>query len=360
MEGRIIKLLVVNNTQNENPSWVVRNKIVADHLNQMGHAIDCQTRGFALNLDDFDAVQFNRFYEGSLKKEIMALKQLGKKIIYETDDNYNNIDQTHPFHKIATYARPSWIELMQAADAIIVSNANIKEEIQKITSTEIHVIQNTLDLTQYPKRRGKNKKLRIGFQGSNIHSGDLLMVIDAIAELQKKHGFKFYIFGIDDKPLSELYKFVTERYKYEYEWTEEFKELYKKLEKMEFMHIPTVSYDKFRKKLAKLNLDIGICPLRDSAFNRAKSCLKFYEYAAVGTATLASKVIPYQTEMEDDDLVKNRHSKWKSKLERLIVDDEYRQARCHAQEEWVRSFRNIDNMKFYWEKIYKQIIFNIK
>jgi glycosyltransferase involved in cell wall biosynthesis len=356
MEGKI-RLLVVNNTKDANPSWTIRNKIVADALNEMGHEIDCNTSASFMNLDDYDAVQFERFYEGSLKKEIETLKQLGKKIIYETDDNYNAVDQSHPFWKIRQHAQPSWKELMHAADAIIVSTTSIADEVMRMTGKEAYVIQNSLDFREYPERKGKNKKLRIGFQGSNIHSGDLLMVIDAIAELQREYEFEFYIFGIDDKPLPELYQFVTD-YPEKYDWTEEFKKLYEKLRDMEYTHVPSTDYDSYRKKLANLNLDIGICPLKESSFNMSKSCLKFYEYAAVGTTALASKVIPYLLEMEDDDLAKNRFGKWKNRLRRLITDEEYRQKRGYLQQEWVHKFRNLDTMKFYWEKIYQKIIFN--
>ena len=358
MENENLKILFVNNTKEENPSFVMRNKIVAEKLNAMGHQIDCRVRGLDLNLDDFDAVQFNRFYEGSLKKEIGALKQLGKKIIYETDDNYDGIDQSHPFHKISQHAKLSWRELVREADAVIVSTPYIADKIPK--DKPVYVIPNSLDLTMYPERKGRNKKLRIGFQGSNIHSADLLMAIDAIADLQKEFGFEFYIFGIDDKPLKDLYKFITKKYKHEFEWTREFKSLYEKLQEMKFTHIPTVNYSEFRKKLAELNLDIGICPLRDTEFNRAKSCLKFYEYAAVMTCTLASNVIPYNQEMDGEDLAKNRYHDWTRKLRKLIEDEDYRMKRTLDQLHWVATHRNLETMKWEWNRIYQQIIFNKK
>jgi len=355
----LIRLLVVNNTKEENPSFVARNKIVAEKLNALGHQIDCRTQGFALDLNDYDAVQFNRFYEGSLIKEIRALKALGKKIIYETDDNYDGIDETHPFHKIAKYAKPSWWELVREADAIIVSTPYLEERMRsKGIAKRIYVIPNSIDLTMYPERKGRNKKLRIGFQGSNIHSVDLLMVIDAIADLQKEYGFEFYIFGIDDKPFKKLYKFVTEEYKERFEWTDAFKGLYEKLQGMKYKHIPTVPYDDYRKKLAELNLDIGICPLKDTEFNRAKSCLKFYEYAAVMTCVLASNVIPYNTEMSEEDLVKNRYHGWKRKLRKLIEDKDYRMKRTIEQINWLAKNRNLENMKWEWNKAYFEIIFN--
>ena len=214
---------------------------------------------------------------------------------------------------------------------------------------------NALDFSQYKIRKGKNKKLRIGFQGSNIHVQDLLIVIDAIAELQKEYGFEFYIFGIDDQPFKKLNKFCLEYKGKKWKWMEDFPKLYEKLEKMEYKHITTVAYEEYLDKLSELNLDIGIERLTDTRFNRSKSCLKFYEYAAIGTVTLASRVLPYSLEMDEEDTVKNRHDKWVSKLRKLITNEQYRNDRAYIQRSWVYDNRNIDNVVKQWEQFFINI-----
>jgi len=357
MEGKKLRVLMVNNTKDENPSYCFRNKIVGIALEKLGHQVHYGSTAVNIDIDDYDVFVFNRFYEGTLIKYITFLKSIGKTIIYETDDNYEAIDENNPFVKIKDFAILSSRELIKMADAVTVSTPELKAEIGNFfPDKDIYVVPNALDFTQYKKRKGGNKKLRIGFQGSNIHVQDLLMVIDAIAELQKEYGFEFYIFGIDDRPFKELNKFCVERKGDDsWKWMEDFPKLYEKLEQMEYTHIKTVAYEKYRDKLSELNLDIGIAPLTDSRFNRSKSCLKFYEYSAVGTVTLASKVIPYTLEMDDSDLVKNRHDKWLSKLRKLIVDAEFRQKRLSEQEEWVRNNRDIEKVVKNWENVISNI-----
>jgi len=359
MEGEKLRIAMINNTKEENPSYVIRNKVVAQQLEKLGHEVFCKSTAYNFDHDDYDVFIFNRFYEGTLMKMVGFLKSIGKTIIYETDDNYEGIDENNPYVKIKDYAVLSSRELMHMADGITVSTPELKAEIYNMfpdLKDKINVIPNALDFSQYKKRKGGNKKLRIGFQGSNVHIQDLLIVVDAIKQLQDEYGFEFYIFGIDDRPFKELNDFCLKYRKKKMKWMEDFPKLYEKLEQMDYKHIKFVPYEKYRDKLAELNLDIGIAPLTDTRFNRSKSCLKFYEYAAVGTVTLASKVLPYTQEMDQDDLVKNRHDKWMSKLRKLIEDESYRQQRLYAQEAWVNEMRDIKKIAKQWE----QVIINIK
>jgi len=79
-----------------------------------------------------------------------------------------------------------------------------------------------------------------------------------------------------------------------------------------FFHVPFYPPVMFPTLLASLNIDIGIAPLQDNEFNHSKSCVKFYEYAATGAATLTSKVLPYTKEV--GYCAKNNVKDWVAKL----------------------------------------------
>jgi hypothetical protein len=95
------------------------------------------------------------------------------------------------------------------------------------------------------------------------------------------------------------------------------------------------------------DLDIGLAPLEDTEFNAGKSNIKFYEYASVGTVTLASDVQPYNTEV--NCLTKNTKKDWIKNLEKLITNPEYRVKKLHEQREWVRKNRSIEAIGIDWE-----------
>ena len=79
--------------------------------------------------------------------------------------------------------------------------------------------------------------------------------------------------------------------------------------------------------------DIGIAPLADTAFNRSKSAIKIFDYAALGLAMLASDVPAYRGSLMDGRgadggggrLVANTEAAWFRVLCDLINDAALRQ-----------------------------------
>ena len=355
MEEEQLHILNINNTEHENPSYFYRNKVVGKALAERGHNVFYATRGSELDLTKYDIIVFNRFYEGSLAKELIALKEMGKIIVYEVDDNYFAMDSRLPLWKIEKYAKPSAYELMANADVITVSTQYLKDSLGKLTHTPIFVMPNAIDLSDYEEIEDNNKQIKIGWQGSNVHISDLLSVIKPIKKLQKKYKFKFIIFGLDDTKIEDFYKFAKKRKTGE-RWSGDLVKLYEELKTMDFEHIPfTSTVTEYQIKLSLLNLDIGICPLLDTDFNRSKSCLKYYEYAAVGTPALASNVIPYNTEMYKKDLAKDE-KEWEDKLEQLITNTNYRNQRARIQKSWIKGHRDIKDIVLWWEDVYNLLI----
>ena len=101
--------------------------------------------------------------------------------------------------------------------------------------------------------------------------------------------------------------------------------------------------------MCELALNIGIAPLVEDSFNRNKSCIKYYEYALSGAVTVASRVLPYSTEVSITS--KNNRQSWKDTLESLIGAD--RDALWHQQRDWVLANRNIEQNVELWEQVYR-------
>ena len=121
--------------------------------------------------------------------------------------------------------------------------------------------------------------------------------------------------------------------------------LKEKLKQVDFICEPAVYAKNYPTKLADLGLDIGLCPLKESEFNRNKSCIKFYEYAMVGTCAIASDVLPFS----EEPVTKM------DQLEKLIADKDFRESETKRQYDWVMENRNMDTKWKLWEQAYKSI-----
>ncbi len=106
------------------------------------------------------------------------------------------------------------------------------------------------------------------------------------------------------------------------------------------------------------SFDVGVVPLRDSKFNRAKSWLKGLEYAALGVPFVASPTAEYRklSKLGAGDLVTTTTrstSAWERALLQLIEDPDYAARRSeegrtvasewtyekHA-EKWLQAWRD--------------------
>jgi glycosyltransferase involved in cell wall biosynthesis len=118
------------------------------------------------------------------------------------------------------------------------------------------------------------------------------------------------------------------------------------LERDRYRYMPMVHYADLPRLTAEW--DVGIAPLADVSFNRARSNCKLKEYAAVGTPWLASPVGPYLGlgEREGGRLVED--DGWDDALQRLVDSPRERAKLGKRGRKWARSHAMSRNVKR-WE-----------
>lgn len=369
-------LIIPNNT--ENACYHLRNYLPGKYLKQKGHEVVVSnsfegyyhpTFGKSINPEKFDwadVVVFSRHYDmdpATIRNIILYCKANGKKVVYETDDLLSAVDPNNPAHQAVSRNAKQVTVMTTLANLCTTTGERLKNELLKLNNNVV-ICPNSIETDQWKLRKGKNKKVRVGWAGGSSHSADLLLITEAIRDLQKKIDFEFLIFGLVPKPWGETIQNIKTRNKQQIEqyyaknareplsapWFVKMIELDTALKEIKWEHHPFVPMDQYSQKLTDLNLDIGLCPLEDTRFNRCKSCIKFYEYAMVGTMTLASKVTPYQEEVSC--CVKNRYDKWKNKLKNLITNKQERELIAQQQREWVLKNRDIRSNIHLWERAY--------
>lgn len=97
--------------------------------------------------------------------------------------------------------------------------------------------------------------------------------------------------------------------------------------RMGIHYVPSMPLTEYRRFMSAAQYDIGLAPLEESVFSRAKHYNKYIEYTAAGIVGVYSNVEPYTNAVVDGYngvLPNNNHDDWKKALIRLIDNDNLR------------------------------------
>lgn len=297
-----------------------------------------EVRAFAR---DADILVCQRQLSDSILEFVHEQKAMGKKIVYELDDDFWHLPVKNPVYR---YYQADGLRrlagFIRVADVVTVSTEPLKRVVDTMHD-DVVVLPNAVDPdladTIVGSRLGRqtccHAMVRIGWSGSNFHEGDLDCAIDALITLTKRPDVQLVFFG-----------WVPERIRREVPVG--------RLEFHPFM--PTNSY---YHAMAALRLDIGLAPLRDNRFNEAKSNLKYLEYSMFKVPTVASPIYPYActiTDGEDGILVKkNRHQEWLRQLTRLVEDRTERDRLARNAYAMVRGRFHLKSHVRQWLDLYR-------
>lgn len=307
-------------------------------------------------LPDMQVVQFSRGYNPGFEEFFFLIKDKGIKIWYDVDDAMDEVKLWNPFAISTRSYLGTYYLLLNEADFITTSTEELAKHLRTKTSKPVYVFGNYENPNEWRLQRSKKEGvgLRIGFSGSASHLKDLNMVLPVIEELQKKYDFTFVVHGLDvgcgdidawQERAKTTYKEMYDRYPY----TMELDKVYNSLKRIKHEWNDGVRWELHSRTLAKLDLDIGLCPLIDDEFNRKKSAIKFYEYAMVGTPSISSNVTPFKEEALT--LTENDFVSWYEAIEAMIIYGDLRESTLKAQQKYVFENKLIDDNIYKLEEI---------
>lgn len=286
------------------------------------HIVDINTQSFAM-------ISAIAHYLGSH----------GKALICDMDDHYFAHGDDNPFRTSLEENQRLRRQVMGSFHVLTVTGKVLKEEMAALNPNVI-VVPNMIDPKEFPLRGARNKKIRIGWCGGPTHFEDLALIMPAIARVQSRFPVEVVLFGLLDGKMEETVEKARGLAGPEVAhdpYLAAFVRMAKALGSIQYRHFPSVPYARYPQALADLNLDIGLCPLRDTVYNRCRSAIKFYHYAAVGTATVAGNVYPYT---EECNYLAGDTEDWFLKLVRLVEDGELRASVLKEQREFVLQNRS--------------------
>lgn len=200
----------------------------------------------------------------------------------------------------------------EIADRLICSTKPLVDALWHKYKKRARVLPNMIDVGQFrkPIRRHKTEKMRIFWGGSATHAVDLALITDTVKQTHKKYEWHFMGYVPDD--LRDLVRYHD-----------------------------GVDMNAYLETVALIKPHVGIAPLAGIPFNRCKSNIKLLEYGALGIATIASAVYPYNLSAAIKCPI-GLTSEWVQALASL-EDDTVRLNNAQASQEYARSFSLADH-----------------
>jgi len=260
----------------------------------------------------------------------------GKKVILDIDDNYLDVPESNKLYdrfKSTKSERAFLSASLSLADAISVSTIPLRDRLDKhmkerhgIEKKFIH-LPNMNDINDWkftPEPLHKNRFV-IGYSGSNSHADDFSMVVPAIGDIMRKHKHVWFeVLGL--LTMKDLTKYLSG-------WTDDM------LMRTALVGA-TPTFKRYPPWLAERPWNVGIAPLVDTPFTRAKSHIKWMEYSMMNMPVIASRVYPYANTIEDGKTgVLCRNNEWSDVLDDVVTHyDRYKpmaqNAYDHIKKQW--------------------------
>jgi glycosyltransferase involved in cell wall biosynthesis len=299
-------------------------------LARRGHQVHVNGKGGTVvpQIHDFDVALISRYQGMGAQKLLEQLRKLGLAVVWGHDDAVD----LNPFlnaRALEVQRRKSEIRAMLSlADVVTTTSEPIAERYREMGATSVHVIENYLGEHYADLQRPPHDGLVIGWAAWVDHQHDWkeLGLHAVFTRLLERHPrLRVESVGLIDLQLPR------ERY----------------------VRSDAVPFEQLGRQLVRF--DIGIAPIVDHAFNRARSNIKVKEYAAAGVPWLASPIGPYADlgEKQGGRLVPD--DGWERALDELIRTDRLRRKLAKRGRKWAATqllAGNIDR----WECAFREAI----
>ena len=290
----------------------------------------------------FDAIVIQRVNPFSTKIAKKA-KQHGIKLIYETDDDFLDMNSSNPSFNYIQGNLANIKKLVSAADEIVVSTSELKRRFDNLNlSSNVTIIRNyyldnVLPLKEFSYNG--NQYVKIGYFGTMTHNNDLELIHNVILRLKDIFSKK----GIQ-VDLEVIGASIDENV----DWFD--------VKKMPYYPMSMATFMKWI--AARANWDIGIIPLVNTEFNKCKSELKYIEFTALGVPIVASDVDAYKDTIEEGvtGFLANNEDEWVNKLSMLIEDPKLRNGILNNAREDILKNYNLKSRAKQWDEIFKNLM----
>ena len=295
-------------------------------LKHLGYDVVVDAQIKPEDYDRFDVFVFQKKRDHRSLAGIQHAKDCGKYTVYELDDDIWSLSRTNPGYDV--WAEPGAAyyaaQCIRSVDLVTTTTPLLAEKLRKF-NPNVKVLPNVLPAEGWdfpaPVLRDADR-IVLGWAGSSSHVEDLSILADVVPQILNR--YPHVEFAYAGGPVAGPFASDSRM---------------RRLPVTDIQHYPTVIE----------NFDIGLIPLADSAFNRAKSDLKFVEYSMLGIPSVASKLDPYLNSIRhgENGFLATNAKDWIKFVSRLIESPELRLEMGERAQEFARA-RTIDRSIDKW------------
>lgn len=263
--------------------------------------------------------------DGRLTTFCQIMREAGKVLVWETDDDYTN--------EYRVVIKADAVSVANACNALTVSTVHLREQMGKYVDRPIYLLQNNIDLRYWDSVKFDRivPSPSVGLVGTPSHYDDWRAVVVALERVaQDRPDVHFVIGGFLPQYLQDLPR---------------------------MQHLPGVRYEAYPAMVAQI--DIGLAPLDpNDRFNWSKSGIKAMEYWCAGAPVIASNALPYQRVVTEERGFLVDHDDpdaWYTKIIAYLDNPGLRAQHAAAGREWVRRNRNMETNAILWWAVYEEL-----
>lgn len=229
----------------------------------------------AHGLFGFDTVLLKLLMDAWVPKQIEKARALGQRVIVDVDDHFEQLDPSNRAYAATSPANPvrnreHYRASILAADTIVVSTPTLQDWYQRF-HRDVRLVRNAVNPADFDIHPVTTRRPVIGWMGAvDWRSRDLETLTAWLPDLLEDHDLMFHHSGHHPgtRPIWEIIGLPIDRV------------IVRRM----------VPRNRIRELMC---FDIGMVPLSDVPFNRAKSNLKGLEYAAAGIPFVAQALPEY-------------------------------------------------------------------
>jgi uncharacterized protein YchJ len=297
-------------------------------------------------LEPYDIVMAQRQHAPNILQLLKEARYMGKTLVYEIDDNVHRV---HPNSPAFSAYRPGGEavhgvqKFMEQCDGLFTSSAELASQYAGFNK-RTWVLQNCIDFglrdweTPVERHPDLKDKLVIGWAGSITHQDDWAPLKGVIGPILKKYPHTMFCI-VSAYQTMDIF-----------------------LEKLDLpadrvVRLEPVDFAEYPKLPAQF--DIGLVPVVNTDFNRAKSDLKPLEYGARHVPYVASKLAPYvrlhQETGGQGGYIADNQEQWITAISRLVEDDADRKSKAEFMFDYAKNQRSGANNAWRWAEAFRDV-----